>query len=497
MANPFMIQPGGDYTKGLKGLSDVVGQIEERKREEVAQQKATEKFATIKQGALDAYRSGDPDAMAEFSLANPEFSQAMSQASGFRNKQTSDNYKDSLFSFYQNPTEENANELIQDRQKLLQSQGVGPEGSQETDSFIQRFQQDPEGTKKAAAEELAFRYPKEWKAMRDATEVDEVDKYEGLTAGYEEYLRVNDLEKSPENYAQYKFKEESSKEFSPSPLKKLINERQGYIDDGLDPSDPIVKAYDAKISGTDIDLEEMTQEEIDTWGAFMAVGGKLPSLGRGKQATKIRGKIAKSAAQYALGAKEDGITDDPKKTPAEAALSMLGEQADTKSIQGAQNFLDKQLSSMGSFVTNLNSQVDKVAELSKDLKTFDTRLLNIPLRTLRGRIKGSPLQAKYDMYLSEIESEIGKLATGSTGSVAELSASAQEKWSKIHDKNLSVSDMLDLLSETKEAANFRQRSVQLELDKARSRMRREKVVTTEGKPSAEKTDEELMKSLGL
>ena len=258
----------------------------------------------------------------------------------------------------------------------------------------------------------------------------------------------------------------------------LINEKTNLIDSGVSPEDQKVKtldkkikAFENKITGTDIDIQDMTKDEIDTWGAWTNLTGKVPSVGRGKQATKVRIAILKSAARQALGADADGIPDEEGKTPVEAALDVVGTQADTKAIQGSLNFLDKQLSSMGSFVTNLNSQVDRVKELSEDLKTFDTRLLNVPLRAVRGKISGSPLQAKYDMFLSEIESEIGKLATGSTASIAELSATAQEKWSKIHDKNLSVKDMLELLDETRNAANLRLNSVSEQLSKTRERMR--------------------------
>jgi len=262
-----------------------------------------------------------------------------------------------------------------------------------------------------------------------------------------------------------------SANYSPSPLRKLMQERQSLLDQGYPIEHPDVKAYNNKITGVDVDAENMTGDEVNFWGENYNLTGKFPILGRGKAAAKVRMSIAKSAARLAMGADEDGVPDIPGKTPAEAALDTVSKQADTKSIQGSLNFLDKQLSSMGSFVTNLNSQVDKVRELSKDLKTYDTRLFNIPLRTLRGKILGSPLQAKYDLYLTEIEAEIGKLATGATGSVAELSQGAQEKWAKIHDKNLSVKDMLQLLEETKHAANYRIESVRAQLNRTRTRMK--------------------------
>ena len=73
------------------------------------------------------------------------------------------------------------------------------------------------------------------------------------------------------------------------------------------------------------------------------------------------------------------------------------------------NFLEKQIGAMGSFTTNMDSQIDRLTELSKGLKTFDTRLLNIPLRAIRGSIIGTPLQSQYDLLLAEIEREAAKL----------------------------------------------------------------------------------------
>lgn len=151
--------------------------------------------------------------------------------------------------------------------------------------------------------------------------------------------------------------------------------------------------------------------------------------------------------------------------------------ADNKAYAGSVAQQQKQLGSMGSFVRNLSAQIDRVGQIGAELNTFDSRLLNVPLRAARARIAGSPMQAKYDMYLAEIESEIGKLSTGSTGSVAELSQGAQERWAKIHDKNLSVNDMLQLLKETKHAGELRMKSVKDQLDETRAERQ------NRGKPS--------------
>lgn len=158
-------------------------------------------------------------------------------------------------------------------------------------------------------------------------------------------------------------------------------------------------------------------------------------------------------------------------------------KADNAAFSSSITQQQKQLGSMGSFVKNMDAQINKVGELSKKLSTFDTRLLNVPLRAARGRIAGSADQAKYDMYLTEIESEIGKLATGSSASVSELSVSAQEKWDKIHDKNLSIKDMLELLKETREAGKLRMKSVEDQLAETRAQQRnRGKGTTNDTRP---------------
>jgi hypothetical protein len=170
-------------------------------------------------------------------------------------------------------------------------------------------------------------------------------------------------------------------------------------------------------------------------------------MGIGKAAAETKTAILDRAAELL---KESGISGEDARA----------EHFKNKAIAAAVLQQEKQLGAMGSFVKNLDMQIDKVDTLAKDLKTFDARILNVPLRAVRGKLAGNAQQAKYDMYLTEIESEIGKLATGATGSVAELSASAQERWAKIHDKNLSINDMRELLKETKAAGHLRLKSVE-------------------------------------
>jgi hypothetical protein len=229
-------------------------------------------------------------------------------------------------------------------------------------------------------------------------------------------------------------------------------------------------------------MEKMwTQDKIDVWGAMANLNnGKIPSVGRGKDAGILRQRIAWSAATQALGNPQFG--GGKNVSPSQAALNVVAMSADTKAIGTAITFLEKQFTSMGSFIQNMDDQITQVSDLSEDLFTFDTRLLNVPWRFLRGKIAGSPLQAKYDMYLSELAREITKLSNASTQSIAAMSVEEIKVWDNIHDKNLSVKDMMSLLRETRQAAEIRLKSVRDELNRTRTRLRTRDYGGTEAYP---------------
>jgi flagellin-like hook-associated protein FlgL len=423
--------------------------------------------------------------------------------------------------------------ILQERKNLLKAKGVPPEQTRQTDAFAAAYTTNPEAAIQKIEHDIATMDPKGWKAWKEiyrptekegsSTQLNKwINEREALLAeGYSEndpkvkaysnkiWPEGEDKEITPSNLAKMmgerdalidtlqnngyedpaehpdviaynrKILGEKAKTFSPSPLKKVMDERNVLADElrdkGLDEEQianhPYIKAYDNKIAGIDIDIDELTQEEVDYWGAWVNLNGKMPSVGRGKQATKIRAAIIKSAAKQAY--EQYGLKYPEKKTatPTKAALEVIGMSADTKSIQSALTVLEKQTASMGSFIQNLDEQITQVGDLAKDLPLVDTRLLNVPIRALHKKILGNPELAKYEMYLTEIAREIGRLSSGSPQSIAELSTHAQEKWDKIHDPNLSVKDMLSLLEETRHAANIRMSSVEDQLERTRIRMR--------------------------
>jgi len=309
---------------------------------------------------------------------------------------------------------------------------------------------------------------------------------ESLTTAMKNYKKSQD---DPE-FATF-LKEQ--KEPSPSPITKMINERNKLLKMGYAENHPDVAALDRKIKG-DPDIVELTDEEVAIHAANYIITGKLIPLGRGRVAAATKARVFKSVSQQLMAGTSIAVGN---KTPMEAALAMVSAQSDTKSIQKGIDFLEKQFASMGSFVKNIAAQAERVQEISDDLKTFDTRLLNVPLRAMRKYVVGDPNQSKYDIYITELDNETAKLSTGATASVAELSATAQEKWDSLIDKNLSIKDMLKVIEEVKIAADTRVKSVQDQLAETRSRMRTRKPVGGEetGKIDYSKMSNEEFKAL--
>lgn len=130
----------------------------------------------------------------------------------------------------------------------------------------------------------------------------------------------------------------------------------------------------------------------------------------------------------------------------------------------------KQRGLAGSFVRNLNKQLNRVEQIAGDVSRVDVRLLDVPIRELKTRAAGSGREKAFEAYLLEISNEIGKLSTGSQASIRELSVDAQERWAKIHDPNLSLNELKIILDETRNMAEMRLESFDEEISKTISDM---------------------------
>ena len=116
---------------------------------------------------------------------------------------------------------------------------------------------------------------------------------------------------------------------------------------------------------------------------------------------------------------------------------------------------EKQRGLMGSFVRNINKQVSRVDEIAQEISRWGVRALDLPKRELITRLKGSGREKVLEAYLTEISAEIGKLSTGSSASIRELSTEGQARWNKIHDPNLSFKELKIILEERRDMAEMR------------------------------------------
>ena len=137
--------------------------------------------------------------------------------------------------------------------------------------------------------------------------------------------------------------------------------------------------------------------------------------------------------------------------------------AHTKSLTRSLDQQEKQRGAMGNFVRNVNKQVEYAEQLFEYLQRTDIRALNIPLRLLRTKFKGSGLEQVYEMFIKEISAEAAKLSQGSTASIALLPEGNRQEWERVHDVNMPLMEQRKVLQGTSKLANVRMESVEEEI----------------------------------
>jgi hypothetical protein len=143
-----------------------------------------------------------------------------------------------------------------------------------------------------------------------------------------------------------------------------------------------------------------------------------------------------------------------------------------KSLGSSLTFQEKQRGAMGNFVSNINRQLRRIEELEKEaINRVGIRALDVPLRELNVRFKGSGHERALESYTSEISSEISKLMQGSQASIQQLPVEMQKKWDKIHDPNLSWKELKVILDTTRRQANDRLTAVDEEIAFTQGKMR--------------------------
>ena len=155
----------------------------------------------------------------------------------------------------------------------------------------------------------------------------------------------------------------------------------------------------------------------------------------------------------------------------DSEFNFLLPRAVVRSLDTSLKGQEKQRGLMGSFVRNIEKQVTRVDEIAKEIDRWGIRALDLPKRELITRLKGSGKEKVLEAYLTEISAEIGKLSTGSSASIRELSTEAQARWNKIHDPNLSLKELSIILEETRDMAKMRISSTNEEIEFTKERLK--------------------------
>ncbi|MEL7413672.1 MAG: hypothetical protein AAGJ90_19705, partial [Pseudomonadota bacterium] len=141
---------------------DNFGQGLEKVAQRLEQKRNQEKLEMLQGELVDAYRSNDPDKIAELSIQNPQLAQVMSQALTHKNERTEKNFTDTALKILQNP--ENAEQLINDRLAFLTEEGAD---TTQTQGELAAYQSDPEGYADKVKLALAYKNPAAWNAYKE------------------------------------------------------------------------------------------------------------------------------------------------------------------------------------------------------------------------------------------------------------------------------------------------------------------------------------------
>ena len=522
MPNRFYVQPGADLSPGLQGLSASINEFAKNKRikeeKENTLRREDEEKARLKkvgQGAAAVFQTGDPAAIAEYSLENPEVAQNLTALSALRDTKTKDFYVDTLFQIIQNP--EDIENIVTTRRGIAKAQGLEPK-EQGKENLKEQYDKDPEGTIKKLEQEVAFLAPAKYKAYRDATVAS--DK---KTADIENIEYYKDLQKTDPDLAEKfaigaGFVEKGSDRSTAAErnFDKYINllntnpEQAKLFGDsiGIDRNTPYTDI--AKIR-TDVNNGLMTPEEAKKkinaiLNPMMKTTAELTTAAlRGdpeakivleqmrKDAISLTGDKSEAATQGKLNALYAAMDLDRRAqailegketidnirntfgVPIQevVAAKVLAKEPDFNFVQprAIQKVLSSSLTqqqknrgAMGSFVQNINGQVDKVEDImTKVVDRFGVRALDVPWRDLKVVAIGEGDERVLEAYTKEISVEIFKLSQGSTASVALLPEAGRKEWESIHDVNLSWPEMKKVMMGTRDMANIRLKSVNDEI----------------------------------
>jgi hypothetical protein len=465
MTNPFYVQPGNELGPGLMGLAQTVEKVGLRKKAEQKEQIMRNEIST-------AIESKDPDKIRTVAGKYPELGTKIKDIMEMQFPGGSlDAYKNALFSASVDFTQ--APQILEKLRSQFAQDGIDPQEQAKLDEFKALLESDPKTAQKNVEAEFALLADKEiWGKYKDLT------KKEGsftLSKGQTRYTASGDIIIAAPKGA-------------PTPHSDIAKLKED-LSNGLISSEDYLTRKEKILNPEAKNKTELTARalkgDMEALNILNAMGKSDIEMAQAKGEAAALGKISglqkamdlEGTAKAILEGREtiENVKNTFGVPIQEAARKMVLEQepnfnfvqprAVVKSLSSSLMQQQKNRGMMGSFVKNINKQVDRLTEIGNDMVSrVGTRALDLPIRELHTRFIGSGNERVFEAYMKEISAEIAKLAQGSAASVAQLPEENRKDWERIHDVNLSMRDLTTILRGTKEMANIRLDSVQDEID---------------------------------
>ena len=491
----FYVEPLGGFDIG-KNIAETTAQV-----------KSESDLEDMKKQAIAVFQSGNTDTIAAFMLSNPEMGKIVSDTIKFKDSQTKNNAIASAISILRGA---DPKEVLQNRINMVSSKGGD---ASQTQNALKQVNAGRDAKQKAL-ETLALLAPEKYKTYASAVgfkaPVDLKDRYKvvgdrlvDLTAPGKPAVVIEKAKKTTpktlldEGLVKVGNNLVSVKDPSNPKVVLSLDKNTPYtnwakLNSDLKNGNITLPQYDVmkkelitskfknKIDLTRAALEgnqeavnildSLKKDAVETSEAIASASteGKISGLTKAVDVDVIAqavidGKILIGDVKNTFGVPVQTIVMEKvlNKAP---VFNFVQPDAVVKSLTSSLTMQQKQRGMMGSFVNNINRQVDKITTMSEDIVSrVGARALDLPLRELNVRFKGSGNERVFEAYMKEISAEIQKLSQGSTASIAQLPEQNRLEWEKIHDVNLSMNELKKVLAGTKEMANMRIGSVNDEI----------------------------------
>lgn len=162
MANPFYVNPGNNLAGSYAQLGSTIQGIGQQQRQDEAAERTRMRLNNFQQDYAKAVESGNPNALADLSIAYPEYQALAMQAFNITNENTGNAAAEAYMRALSDPN--NADKHLFEGIQKVKSFGGTPTNMEQD---LERFRQDPQASLQAIELGLAQAAPRAYKAFTE------------------------------------------------------------------------------------------------------------------------------------------------------------------------------------------------------------------------------------------------------------------------------------------------------------------------------------------